>query len=248
MRADVVTRTGTSMRAQITPLPETVERTIEVDAHVRRIQELIEKALSLATGLSEELRSVVMNIDDPLRLVYVLASLLDIKPAEKQAILEENDLLEEAAGHCQRADARDLAARAQGQDRVAGAAGNDRRAAAVLPAAAAEGHPAGARRRRRQRDRRDSQADRGREAARSGARVGDARGRSAGAHGSRLARIPDAADLYRLAARCAVVRHDARSASIRSKRERCSTRITTTSTRSRSASSSTWPYESSKAT
>jgi ATP-dependent Lon protease len=92
VRADVVTRTGTSMRAQITPMPEDVERTIEVDAHVRRIQELIEKALSLAPGLSEELRSVVMNIDDPLRLAYVLASLLDIKPAEKHAILEENDI------------------------------------------------------------------------------------------------------------------------------------------------------------
>jgi ATP-dependent Lon protease len=92
VRADVVTRTGTSMRAQITPMPEVVERTIEVDAHVRRIQELIEKALSLAPGLSEELRSVVMNIDDPLRLAYVLASLLDIKPAEKHAILEENEI------------------------------------------------------------------------------------------------------------------------------------------------------------
>src|SRR5262245_31242079 len=91
-RADVVTRTGTSMRARITPLPETCERTIEVEAHIRRIQELIEKALSLSTGLSEELRSMVMNIDDPLRLLYVLASLLDIKPAEKQGVLEENDL------------------------------------------------------------------------------------------------------------------------------------------------------------
>jgi ATP-dependent Lon protease len=91
-RGDVVTRTGTSMRARITPLPESFERTIEVEAHVRRIQELIEKALSLSTGLSEELRSVVMNIDDPLRLLYVLASLLDIKPAEKQGVLEENDL------------------------------------------------------------------------------------------------------------------------------------------------------------
>ena len=88
-----ITRTGTSMRAQITPLPETFERTIEVDAHVRRIQELIEKALSLATGLSEELRGVVMNIDDPLRLAYVLATLIDMKPADKQALLEENDLL-----------------------------------------------------------------------------------------------------------------------------------------------------------
>ena len=93
VRADLVTRAGTSMRAQITPMPEHAERTIEIDAHVRRIQELIEKALSLATGLSEELRGVVMNIDDPLRLVYVLATLIDMKPEDKQALLEEDDLL-----------------------------------------------------------------------------------------------------------------------------------------------------------
>ena len=93
VRVDVVTRTGTSMRAQVTPLPENYERTIEVDAHVRRIQELIEKALTLTTGLSEELRGVVMNIEDPLRLAYVLATLIDMKPADKQALLEENDLI-----------------------------------------------------------------------------------------------------------------------------------------------------------
>src|SRR6476646_3103008 len=93
VRADVVTRTGTSMRARITPMPEHAERTLEVDAHIRRVQDLIEKALSLATGLSEELRGLVMNIDDPLRLVYVLATLIDINPDEKQALLEENDLL-----------------------------------------------------------------------------------------------------------------------------------------------------------
>jgi endopeptidase La len=97
VRANVVTRVGTSMRAQITLLPEPYERTIEVEAHVRRIQELIDKALSLATGLSEELRAVVMNIDDPLRLAYVLATLLDMKPVEKQEILEENDLVRKLA-------------------------------------------------------------------------------------------------------------------------------------------------------
>jgi ATP-dependent Lon protease len=93
VRADTISRTGTTMRAQITAMPEVFERTIEVDAHVRRIQELIEKALSLATGLSEELRGVVMNIDDPLRLAYVLATLIDMKPVDKQALLEEHDLL-----------------------------------------------------------------------------------------------------------------------------------------------------------
>ena len=34
-----------------------------------------------------------MSIDDPLRLAYVLATLLDMKPANKQALLEETDLL-----------------------------------------------------------------------------------------------------------------------------------------------------------
>jgi ATP-dependent Lon protease len=93
VRLDRVTRTGTSMLAQITPMPETYERTLEVDAHVRRIQELIEKALSLASGLAEELRALVMNIEDPLRLAYVLGTLLDMRPADKQALLEESDLL-----------------------------------------------------------------------------------------------------------------------------------------------------------
>jgi endopeptidase La len=93
VRADVITRTGTSMRAQITPLLERFEGTIEVEAHVRRIQELIEKALSLSTGLSEELRAVVMNMEDPLRLAYLMATQFDMKPADKQALLEENDLL-----------------------------------------------------------------------------------------------------------------------------------------------------------
>ena len=93
VRATLITRTGTTMRAQITAVPERSERTLEVDAHVRRIQELIEKALSLAAGLSEELRGVVMNIEDPLRLAYVLATLIDMKPQDKQALLEEDDLL-----------------------------------------------------------------------------------------------------------------------------------------------------------
>ena len=92
-RAMLVTRTGTSMRAQIVQLPEIFERTIEVEAHIRRIQELIEKALSLSTGLSEDLRGVVMNIDDPLRLAYVLASLIEMKPSDRQEMLEATDLL-----------------------------------------------------------------------------------------------------------------------------------------------------------
>ena len=80
------------MRALLKPLPETAKHSIDVDARVRRLQELVDKALSLATGLSPDIKTLVMSIDDPLRIVYLLASLLDMKPEDKQRLLEENDI------------------------------------------------------------------------------------------------------------------------------------------------------------
>ena len=232
------------MRAQITPLPERVERTIEVDAHVRRIQELIEKALSLATGLSEELRGVVMNIDDPLRLAYVLATLLDMKPADKQALLEENDLLKKleaiAAALTREVSLLELKGKieSQAQQEMTDAQRQYylRQQLKAIQQELGEGE--------------------GNELAELRKRIEDAklpeavhtrrhaRGRSPGADERGVARVPDAADLHRLAARRALVGHDRRTASIRSKRAGSSTRTTTTSTRSRSASSSTWPSAS----
>jgi ATP-dependent Lon protease len=88
-----VTKSTTSLSAEVTPTPDTFARTIEIDAYVRRLQELIDRALSLASGLSQELRGLVAGIDDPLRLAYLLSSLLDIKADEKQHILETDDLL-----------------------------------------------------------------------------------------------------------------------------------------------------------
>jgi len=88
-----VAKSATSLSAEVTPMPDTFARTLEIDAYVRRLQELIDRALSLSSGLSQELRGLVAGIDDPLRLAYLLASLLDIKADEKQHILESEDLL-----------------------------------------------------------------------------------------------------------------------------------------------------------
>jgi ATP-dependent Lon protease len=88
----VVTRTGTTMRAQVTPRPEALERTVETDAYVRRIRELVEQALSLTTGLSQEVRQMVLGIDDPLRVVYLLATMLDVSAEERQQLLETDPL------------------------------------------------------------------------------------------------------------------------------------------------------------
>ena len=199
-------------RATVRPAPEQTERTLEVDAYVRRLQELVDRALSVTSGLSQELRGLVMGIDDPLRLAYVLASLLDIKADEKQHILEADDLTTKLKAVADALDARDLAPRAQGQDRVGGAAGDDRRAAAVLPAPAAEGDSGRARRGRKARGAGDPEADRRREAARRGGRGRQPRSRPARAHDAGVARVPDDPHLHRLGARRAVVGHDRRPA------------------------------------
>ena len=93
-RSEVVTRSGNVLRATVKPAPEQIERTLEADAYMRRIHELIERALSARTGLSQELRGLVTGIDDPLRLGYLVSSLLDMKAEEKQQILEHDGLLQ----------------------------------------------------------------------------------------------------------------------------------------------------------
>ncbi len=80
------------IRALLKPMPEPSERSLEIDAHVRRLQELVDRALSLATGLSPDIKTLVASLDDPLRIAYLLASLLDMKAEDKQQLLEENGL------------------------------------------------------------------------------------------------------------------------------------------------------------
>jgi ATP-dependent Lon protease len=93
-KADSVSRSNVSLRAIVSPLPDATARSVEIDAYVRRLHELIDRALSLASGLSQELRGLVAGIDDPVRLAYLLSSLLDMKADEKQQMLELTDVTE----------------------------------------------------------------------------------------------------------------------------------------------------------
>ena len=93
------------------------------------------RALAGAAG------AVIENIDDPLRLAYLLASLLDMPAIEKQAVLEADTLVAKLE-MVSAALAREITLlEVKGTHRIAGAAGDDGRAAAVLPAAAVEGDP-----------------------------------------------------------------------------------------------------------
>jgi len=91
-RAEFLQTERGMLKALLKALPESAERTIEIEAHVRRLKELVDRALSLATGLSPDIRALVSTLDDPLRMVYLLASFVDMKAGDKQQLLEENSL------------------------------------------------------------------------------------------------------------------------------------------------------------
>src|SRR5688572_29776676 len=91
-RAEFLQNEKGHLTALIKALPEPSERSLEIDAHVRRLQELVDKALSLSTGLSPDIRTLVTSLDDPLRIAYLLGSLLDMKADDKQRLLEENSV------------------------------------------------------------------------------------------------------------------------------------------------------------
>ena len=92
VQVKTVTLTGTSMRAEVEPLPERLDSDVETEAYERRIRELAEKAVALATGASSEVRQLVLGIEDPLRLSYLLGSMLDASAREKQDILAADPL------------------------------------------------------------------------------------------------------------------------------------------------------------
>ncbi|MGE0360663.1 MAG: endopeptidase La [Vicinamibacterales bacterium] len=92
VRIKTATRSGNTMRAEIEPLPENTDGSVESQAYERRIRELAEKAVNLATGASAEVRQLVLGIEDPLRLAYLLGSMLDASAKEKQEILAADPL------------------------------------------------------------------------------------------------------------------------------------------------------------
>ncbi|MFN7977657.1 MAG: endopeptidase La [Vicinamibacterales bacterium] len=93
VKVTTVSKTDHTIRASVEPLPEQRETGVETEAYVRRIREMAEKAAGLVAGASAEVRQLVLGIDDPLRLVYLLGSMLDATATEKQAVLATDPLL-----------------------------------------------------------------------------------------------------------------------------------------------------------
>lgn len=80
------------LRARVERAPEVVEKDIEVEALMRNLMDLFQKLASLVPQMSEELQTLVLNIDEPRQLAYVLAASIRMELEERQAILEEDSV------------------------------------------------------------------------------------------------------------------------------------------------------------
>ena len=70
------------------PLPQ---GPLEVEALVRSVRQELEKAVQLGKTISPEVMVIVANLDDPGRLADLVASNLELKLTDAQAVLEELD-------------------------------------------------------------------------------------------------------------------------------------------------------------
>jgi ATP-dependent Lon protease len=77
--------------AQIEMIEETTEKSVEIEALIRNVLDLLKKVVELAPYLSEELQVTAINTEDPNRLADLIASNLNISVAQKQELLETFD-------------------------------------------------------------------------------------------------------------------------------------------------------------
>ena len=80
--------------AKIEIIEEKVEKSVEVEALIRNVLDLLKKVVDLAPYLSEELQVSAINTEDPSRLADLIASNLNINVAQKQQLLETFDTKE----------------------------------------------------------------------------------------------------------------------------------------------------------
>ncbi|HYJ47054.1 MAG TPA: LON peptidase substrate-binding domain-containing protein, partial [Pyrinomonadaceae bacterium] len=77
------------LRARVEILPELkVEDPEEVEAVKRNVQGLIQQALAMLPQIPSEVRAAVMSANDPVRLAYFLASVLNLGVEQEQSMLE----------------------------------------------------------------------------------------------------------------------------------------------------------------
>ncbi len=86
---DSVETTGDHVRVGITPISEPLapEGSLEVEALVRNVRGLMERAASLGKNISPEVLAIIANLEDAGRLADLSASNLELKVEDAQSVL-----------------------------------------------------------------------------------------------------------------------------------------------------------------
>ncbi len=79
--------------ATVLPVQEVFEESVEVEALVNNLKMLFQKIVDLSPYLTSEHRVMVLNTDDPSKLVDIIASQINFSVSEKQEILETADVV-----------------------------------------------------------------------------------------------------------------------------------------------------------
>jgi len=82
------------IRARIAPLPDRIERTVELEALMRGASEVFQKMVSLMPNMPEELAAAALNIEDPRQLAYLIATNIRLDLPQRQELLE-TDLVQD---------------------------------------------------------------------------------------------------------------------------------------------------------
>ena len=76
------------LTAKVTAIPETVEASVENQALVRNVQSQFQRLVDLSPTLPDELATAVINIEEPLQVIYFIANSLRLELADRQQFLE----------------------------------------------------------------------------------------------------------------------------------------------------------------
>src|ERR671912_138236 len=92
-KVESVDSSGDFLRARLSVMAEVLapERSLEVEALIRNVRALMEKAAALGKNISPEVMAIIANLDDPGRLADLSASNLELKVEDAQSVLEIPD-------------------------------------------------------------------------------------------------------------------------------------------------------------
>ncbi len=92
VRIKEITATKPYIKAKVEAVQDKVHPSLALEAMVANIRQAFSKILDLSPNLPGELRSIIVNIDDPGVLADIVISHLNVSPAQKQEILAELDV------------------------------------------------------------------------------------------------------------------------------------------------------------